>query len=119
MGLFEKLLGGFGARGKATTVYKRGMEKADQRDWEGAIVEYSAVIEMDGAPGDVKAMALFNRAIAYSHAKDDSRAESDLQRVLSFDAATTQVKTAARERIKRMAKYRQRQQGSQQGNVES
>ena len=109
MGFFDKFLGGFGVRGKAMAAYKRGMEKAEGRDWAGAIIEYTAVIEMADAPGDVKAMALFNRAIAYSHADAPDRAELDLQRVLSLDEATAQVKNAARERMKRMEQYRRRQ----------
>ncbi len=115
MGLFDKLLGGLGARGKAMSAYKRGMAKAEERDWEAAIVEYTAVVEMESAPGDVKAMALFNRAIAYSHSKDEERAESDLQRVVTLDAASDQVKTAARERMKRMEKYRRRKESQSNG----
>ena len=58
MSLISKVFGSFSGRGKATAMYKRGMQKAGDRDLEGAIEDYTAVVDMKGAPADVVAMAL-------------------------------------------------------------
>ncbi len=66
MSLIGKMFGGFSTRGKAMAMYKRGMEKAGVRNLDGAITDYTNVVDMKGAPEDVIAMALLNRALAYS-----------------------------------------------------
>jgi len=50
-------LADFSARGKATALYRKGIAKAGDRDLEGAIADYTAVVEMKGAPTDVISMA--------------------------------------------------------------
>ncbi len=110
MGLFSKLFGSLTPRGKAMSLYKEGIRKAEERDLEGAIASYSAVIEMASAPGDVKAMALFNRSLAYSRTQNEERAAKDLELVLAMEEATPQTKTAAKERIKRLEFIRKRRE---------
>ncbi len=102
MSLISKVLGAFSTRGKATTMYKRGMHKAGDRDLDGAIADYTAVVDMKGAPEDVVAMALLNRALAYSRSHDDDKAAEDLARVLTMPGATKQVIDAAHEKLHRM-----------------
>jgi hypothetical protein len=102
MGVLSKMFGGFSARGKATTLYKRGMQRASDRDLEGAIEDYTEVIEMGKAPTDLKAMALMNRALAFSRSGKDEKAHADLDRVLAMPDAGAQVKAAATEKIQRM-----------------
>jgi outer membrane protein assembly factor BamD (BamD/ComL family) len=102
MGLLAKLFAALSARGRATALYKRGMEKAGNRDLEGAIADYTAVIDYKRAPPDVVAMALLNRALAYSREHDDRKATADLDRVLSMKGATQQVISAAHEKLHRM-----------------
>ena len=51
----------FSRRGKALSLYRTGMAKAEKRDYEGAIADYSTAIELAKIPADVKAMALYNR----------------------------------------------------------
>jgi hypothetical protein len=102
MGLLSKVFGSFSARGRATALYKRGVDKAEGRDLEGAIEDYTAVIDLKGAPPDVIAMALFNRALAYSHEHDDTKATADLDRVLAMPGATQKVISAAHEKLHRM-----------------
>ena len=102
MGLLSRMFGSFSARGRATALYKRGMEKAGNRDLEGAIEDYTAVIDLKHAPPDVIAMALLNRALAYSREHDDARATADLDRVLAMPGATQQVISAAHEKLHRM-----------------
>ena len=84
------------------SLYKRGMDKAGRRDLEGAIADYSAVVEMKGAPEDVVGMALLNRALAYSRHHDDEKMDADLAMVLAMPGATAQVKDAAHEKLHRM-----------------
>jgi len=92
----------FSTRGKATALFKRGVDKAEHRDLEGAIADYTSVIDLKGAPEDVIAMALFNRALAYSRERDDTKATADLDRVLSMSGATQHVIDAAHEKLHRM-----------------
>ena len=59
-------------------------------------------LPIDGTPEDVVAMALLNRALAYSRAHDDDKAGDDLDRVLRMDGASKQVQEAAHEKLHRM-----------------
>ena len=102
MSLISKLFGGFSTRGKAMTMYKRGMQRAGDRNLDGAISDYSEVVDMKGAPEDVVAMALLNRALAYSRAHDDDKAAEDLDRVIAMPGATKQILDAAHEKLHRM-----------------
>jgi len=51
----------FSRRGKALSLYRSGMGKANKRDYGGAIADYSAAIQAPNIPKDVKAMAIYNR----------------------------------------------------------
>ena len=102
MSLISKLFGGFSTRGKAMAMYKRGMQRAGERNLDGAISDYTEVVDMKGAPEDVVAMALLNRALAYSRAHDDDRAGEDLDRVIAMPGATKQILDAAHEKLHRM-----------------
>lgn len=105
MGFFSSV---FSGRGKATAIYKRGMKKANERDLEGAISEYSSLIDLAAAPADLKAMARLNRGLAYSMNRDYGRAEEDLQAVLAMRDAPAEVLETAREKLKR---WKRRQGG--------
>ena len=69
-------------RGKALSYYRAGMAKANQRNYAGAIADYSAAIQVPDVPADVKAMATYNRALAYSSIHNDVKAAEDLATVL-------------------------------------
>lgn len=104
MSILSWLTGWFSQRGKALTQYRSGMAKAKKLDFAGAIVDYSATIQAPGIPSDVLAMALYNRALAYSALHEDEKAASDLTRVLSTPELPENIKVAAiqrRERIRR------------------
>ena len=102
MSVISKVFGGLTKRGRALAMYKRGMLRAGERNLEGAISDYTSVVEMKRAPEDVVAMALLNRALAHSRSHDDDRANEDLQRVLEMPGATKQVIDAAHEKLRRM-----------------
>lgn len=78
------------------------MAKARRRDFPGAIADYSAAIESPTIPADVKAMALYNRALAYSAVDDHAKAADDLAAVLEMPKLPENIKTAATERRERI-----------------
>jgi hypothetical protein len=92
----------FSHRGKALSLYRSGMAKANQRDYEGAIADYSAAIRAPHIPTDVKAMAIYNRALAYSAIHDVARAAEDLAAVLAMPEVPASIKTHAQERRERI-----------------
>ena len=92
----------FTHRGKAISLYRIGMAKANKGDYSGAIADYSAAIDAPHIPADVKAMALYNRALAYSAVHEDAKAASDLAAVLAMPGLSENVKTAAQQRRERI-----------------
>ena len=56
----------FSSGGSPAALHKRGMANAKRENWEGAIVDYTAVIDSAKATDELTAMARFNRALAYS-----------------------------------------------------
>lgn len=103
MSAFSWLTDRFSSRGKALTLYKRGMVRAKKRDYHGAIVDYTAIIGIAETPSDVRAMVLYNRAIAHAASGDDRKAVDDLDAVLTMDDAPVNVKTMARQKLARIA----------------
>lgn len=115
MGFFKSLLNRGTSRSKALALYKRGMLKAKEHDHGGAIKVYSAAIEMSDAPGDVTGMALYNRALSYAAAKDNHRARDDLKAVLAMKELPNNIKVAADQKLKRLAR-RSSETGSQEAD---
>lgn len=98
------LLDSFSARGKATSLYKRGMKRAHEGNFDGAVADYDAILEMPKAPSELKAMALFNRALTYSSKRDYERAHEDLNAVLDMPQLPPDIREAARKKLERMKK---------------
>lgn len=98
------LLDSFSARGKATSLYKRGMKSAKTHNYVEAVSDYNAVLEMPKAPPDVKAMALFNRALTYSSTKEYEKAQEDLNAVLKMPSLAQDIREAAKQKLERMKK---------------
>lgn len=84
------------------SLYRRGMAKAKSRDRQGAIDDYTATIDVPDVPTDVKAMALFNRALVYVAGGDNGKGVDDLEAVLAMDETLVNVKTMARQKLFRM-----------------
>jgi len=78
------------------------MGKANRDDFAGAIADYTVAIEAPDVPLDVKAMALYNRALAYSSEEQADRAVADLEAVIAMSAAPTNIKAAAQDRLGRL-----------------
>jgi hypothetical protein len=92
----------FFIRGRAMSVYRRGMARARRQDCQGAILQYSTVVDMPGVPGDVKAMALYNRALALSAAGSGPRGIADLNEVIAMESTPVNVRTMARQALARI-----------------
>ena len=86
-------------RGKALWLYRRGMRSAREHDHQAAIDEYTAAIELDGVPVDVKAMALFNRGLVQMGAGNYGKSVEDLEKVAAMEDAPENVKTMARQKL--------------------
>jgi tetratricopeptide (TPR) repeat protein len=92
----------FSHRGKTLALYRRGMAKANKRDYDGAIADYSAAIAEPHIPADVKAMAIYNRALAYSAIDEDDSAAEDLEALLEMPGLPENIRTAAQQRRERV-----------------
>ena len=109
MNIFRWVKSLFTRRGKALSLYRRGMGLAKEHDHEGAIAEYTSAIELENVPDDVKAMALFNRGVAYGAVGDYDKSIADLEEILTMDKAPENVKTMARQKL---AKRESRKKGN-------
>lgn len=102
MNFFEWLRGKWSQKFQAGLIYRRGMLKAKLHDNKAALADYTAVIEMDGAPADLRAMALYNRSVVHVAQHHDAAAIHDLEELLRIPQAAANVKTEARRKLVRM-----------------
>ena len=78
------------------------MAKAKKHNHQGAIDDYTATIGLPDTPSDVRAMALYNRALVHFTAGNDRQGADDLDAVLAINETLVNVKTMARQRLARM-----------------
>ena len=102
MGLFSRWFWPRSVRSEVLSLYKRGIVRAERDDPKGAMDAYTSVIERPGAPDDVRAMALYNRALLFAADGDTGKAVSDLQTVMEMPIPLLGVKLAARRRLERL-----------------
>jgi len=102
MEIYRWLKGLFTRRGKALKLYRRAMARAKGNDQLGAVDDYTATINMLGAPLDVVAMALFNRSLVFVATGEDSKGTCDLDAVASMCEAPPRVRAMARQKLIRM-----------------
>ena len=107
MSIFAWITSPFSAERKALSHYRRGMKRANKREHQAAIDEYTAAIRMLDSPEEVRAMALYNRALVHVALGEDKHANDDLETVLVMEEAGVNVKTLARLKL---AKIRTRTQ---------
>lgn len=100
----DRFFGMFSKRAKAQGLFTRAMEKAKNKDTAGAVADYSEVIRLQKTPSSLKAMALFNRALAYSAAGQYEEAKEDLDAVLAEKETPPNVRAAAKAKQERMRK---------------
>ena len=102
---FLSRLGGLLTRGgRDEDQLRQAMEHAKGERPQKAIDIYTSLIDSKGASADVRARALFNRALAYSAVKNDERAIADLTRVLALPNLAENVQIAARSQLTRVRK---------------
>ena len=97
----------FSHHGKAVSLYRSGMAKANERDYDSAIADYSAAIGKPNIPTDVKAMAIYNRALAYSAMHEDAKSAEDIAAVLELPGLPQNIKMQAKERQERMRRRKE------------
>lgn len=89
-------------RGKALLHYRRGMDEANQQNHKAAIDQYTMAVELAAGPDDVRAMALYNRALSHAAVGNEQAAIEDLDAVLAMKESLAKIKSAARQRLGRM-----------------
>jgi hypothetical protein len=78
------------------------------RDRASAMPDYTAVIDMEDFPADIRAMALYNQSVAYTASHSDPEALGDLEQLLEMHGAAANVRTAARRQLVRMQRQADR-----------
>lgn len=106
MSFIRYLFGGRSARSVALSLYKRGLKCTKKNDPQGAMESFTAAIDSPGAPDDLRAMALYNRALLLAALDKYSAAVADLNAVLAMTDALREIKLAARRRLDRMLHQR-------------
>jgi len=84
------------------SLYKSGLASAMKHDQKRARDAFTAAINMRDSPADLRAMALYNRALLFGAANEFPKATQDLNAVLAMTAAPQKVKSAARQKLDRM-----------------
>lgn len=110
MNVLNSLKSLFTCRGRALSMYRRGMRFAREHNHKRAIEEYTAAIELEDAPVDVKAMALFNRGLVLMAAGDFQKSVDDLTAVMAMDDAPQNIRTMAQQKLAKRESRRRRNQ---------
>jgi hypothetical protein len=102
MKIFAWLKSQTSAKHRANWLYHRGMARAKLHKHQAAIEDYTEVLQMEGVPSGLRAMALYNRALVYCALESQSNAVKDLKAVLGMPEAAEYVKKEARRKLLRM-----------------
>ena len=89
----------FSVRHNALRAYRQGRKQARKKEHQRAVAYFTDAIEALAVPIDVKAMALYHRALAYVAAGNNEKGINDLESVLVLDGAMelVNIKTVARQ----------------------
>jgi tetratricopeptide (TPR) repeat protein len=90
------------SRSEVMSLYKRGIARAEKHDAAGAMTAYTSAIEMADAPEDLRAMALYNRALLLAAKGKTEQALADLRLIMDLPITQHDVKLAARRRVERL-----------------
>jgi len=102
MNLFKRWLWPHSVRSQVLSLFKRGMSRTVKEDPQGAIDAYTLAIDHAGAPDDLKAMALYNRALLFAASGKADQARADLRQVMELPTSLANIKLAARRRLERL-----------------
>jgi hypothetical protein len=104
MSFFGRLAGLFSRGGRDDSLLVQAMEHAKAKRPDKAMAIYDSLIHSPNTRGEVKARALFNRALANSSLSHDDKALADLERVLAMPNVPENVQNAARAQLVRVQK---------------
>lgn len=102
MNFFKWLTRANSVRDVVLSLYKRGLASAMKHDQKEAREAFTAAIDMRDAPADLRAMALYNRAMLYGAANEIPKAIQDLKALLAMTAVPYKVKSAAGQKLDQM-----------------
>jgi hypothetical protein len=102
MNLFKWLYSWRSTRSEALSLYHQGLARAEKQDADGAMAAYTSVINLDRAPEDVKAMALYNRALLFAAQGDSRKEAADLNAIMAMPIRVRGVTAAAKRRLERL-----------------
>jgi hypothetical protein len=100
--LFRRWLWPHSVRSDALSLYKQGLTCGECKDSNGALSAYTSAIEMADGPNDVRAMALYNRALILAAQGATEEALMDLRAVMGMPVPLQVIKLAARRRLERL-----------------
>src|SRR3954451_1281878 len=102
MNLWRTMVGMFSQRYWALAHYHTGLDRARAHDNSRAIDEYTLVIETKALLPDLKAMALYNRALLHCLIGNSSQASLDLEGLIAQQSTPVNIRTMARQRLVRL-----------------
>jgi len=102
MNLFRWLFAWRSIRSEAMQIYRLGLARDKMGESDGALGAYTRVISLDNAPHDVKAMALYNRALLFAARGENNKAAADLNAIMVMPTSVRGVTDAAKRRLERL-----------------
>jgi hypothetical protein len=112
MNLFRRWFWRASVRNEVLSLYKQGMARAEKKDPKGAMDAFNSAIDQPNAPDDVKAMALYNRALLFAADGNSDKALTDLNAIMDMPIPLQGVKLAAKRRLDRLQHRRDTAQRS-------
>ena len=104
MSFLSRFAGLFSRSGRDDNLLLEAMEHAKAKRPDKALEIYNRLIDEPATRSEVKARALFNRALAHSSMDEDERAIADLEQVLAMPNIPENVQSAARTQLLRVKK---------------
>jgi len=108
MSLIQRFTRMFSRAGRDEAALHRGVQLAQSKKPEAALKIYNELITSPATDAELRAQAMFNRALAYSMLKKDSLAVKDLTEVLAMPRLSENVRDAARSQLTRVNKRAER-----------
>jgi tetratricopeptide (TPR) repeat protein len=108
MSLIQRFTRMFSRGGRNEAALHRGVQLAQAKQPEAALKIYDGLINSPSTDAELRAQALFNRALAYSMLKKDPLAIKDLTEVLAMPRLSENVRDAARSQLSRVKKRGER-----------
>jgi hypothetical protein len=108
MGILAKLANLFSRSGRDDNRLLQALEHAEAKRPAQAIAIYDSLVNSKRTSPIIRARALFNRALAHSSMKDDQKAITDLEEVVSAPGTPENVLAAARNQLVRVRNRVQR-----------